>query len=51
MVALGTVVSTLVAFLVVRWILRWVQTHTFVIFGWYRIALGLLMLILGDALR
>jgi undecaprenyl-diphosphatase len=47
MVALGTVVSTLVAFVVVRWILRWVQTHTFAVFGWYRIALGLLMLALG----
>jgi len=51
MVALGTVVSTLVAFAVVRWILRWVQTHTFVPFGWYRIALGLFMLLLGDRLR
>jgi undecaprenyl-diphosphatase len=36
---------------VVRWILRWVQTHTFVAFGWYRIALGLFMLLLGDSLR
>jgi undecaprenyl-diphosphatase len=51
MVALGTAVSTLVAFVVVRWILRWVQTHTFVAFGWYRIALGLFMLLLGDSLR
>jgi undecaprenyl-diphosphatase len=51
LVVLGTVVSTLVAFVVVRWILRWVQTHTFVVFGWYRIALGLFMLILADKLR
>jgi undecaprenyl-diphosphatase len=51
MVALGTVVSTVVAFVVVRWILRWVQTHTFVVFGWYRIALGLFMLLLGNSLR
>ena len=43
MVALGTAVSAVVAFLVVRWILRWIQTHTFIVFGWYRIALGLLM--------
>ncbi|HYB44825.1 MAG TPA: undecaprenyl-diphosphate phosphatase, partial [Candidatus Methylomirabilis sp.] len=47
MVVLGTVVSAAVAFLVVRWLLRWVQTHTFNGFGWYRIALGLLMLALA----
>ena len=45
MVALGALVSAAVAFVVVRWILRWVQTHTFVGFGWYRIGLGLLMVI------
>jgi undecaprenyl-diphosphatase len=44
MVALGTAVSAVTAFLVVRWLLRWVQTHTFSAFGWYRIALGVLML-------
>jgi undecaprenyl-diphosphatase len=44
MVVLGTVVSTAVAFVVVRWLLRFVQSHTFVGFGWYRIALGLLMI-------
>jgi undecaprenyl-diphosphatase len=48
MVLLGTVVSAVVAFIVVKWILRWVQTHTFVIFGWYRIALGLLMVVLAQ---
>jgi len=47
MVALGTVVSAVVAFLVVRWLLQWVRTHTFVGFGWYRIALGLFMLALA----
>jgi undecaprenyl-diphosphatase len=51
MVALGTFVSAVVAFLVVRWLLRWVQTHTFVAFGWYRIALGLLMLALPSGSR
>ncbi len=44
LVVLGTIVSAAVAFLVVRWLLRFVQTHTFVAFGWYRIALGILML-------
>ena len=44
LLVLGTVVSAVTAFLVVRWLLRWVQTHSFVPFGWYRIALGLVML-------
>jgi undecaprenyl-diphosphatase len=51
MVALGTIVSAIVAFLVVKWILRWVQSHTFVGFGWYRIALGLLMVAYGYSAR
>ena len=33
------------AFIVVKWLLRYVQTHTFVAFGWYRIALGAAILI------
>ena len=45
LVALGTIVSAIVAFIVVRWLLRWIQTHTFTPFGWYRIALGLAMLV------
>jgi undecaprenyl-diphosphatase len=44
LLALGTLVSAVMAFLVVRWLLRWVQTHSFTPFGWYRIALGLAML-------
>jgi len=44
LLALGTLVSAVTAFVVVRWLLRWVQTHSFVPFGWYRLALGLAML-------
>jgi len=44
LLALGTIVSAITAFLVVRWLIRWVQTHSFTPFGWYRIALGLAML-------
>ena len=40
MVLLGFVVSAIVSFIAVKWLLRYIQTHTFVIFGWYRIALG-----------
>ena len=46
MVFLGFIVSALVSFLAVKWLLRYIQTHTFVIFGWYRIALGAALLAL-----
>jgi undecaprenyl-diphosphatase len=45
---LGCLVSFVAALLVVRWLLRFVQTHTFEAFGWYRIALGLLILAIAD---
>jgi undecaprenyl-diphosphatase len=48
LLVLGTVVSAVAALLVVRWLLRYVQTHTFSVFGWYRIALGLCMLALAS---
>jgi undecaprenyl-diphosphatase len=44
LLALGTAVSGVTAFVVVRWLLRWIQTHSFVPFGWYRVALGLVLL-------
>ena len=40
MVVLGTVVAAVVSFIAVKWLLRYVQTHTFIAFGWYRIALA-----------
>lgn len=43
-IILGTVISAITAFIVVRWLLRYVQNHTFVIFGWYRVVLGGLIL-------
>jgi undecaprenyl-diphosphatase len=46
MVALGCVVSAVVSFIAVRWLLRYIQTHTFVVFGWYRIALAALIAVL-----
>lgn len=50
MVLLGFVVSAIVSFIAVRWLLRYIQTHTFVLFGWYRIGLAALiaaMLLVG----
>jgi undecaprenyl-diphosphatase len=46
MVILGTLVAAVVSFVVVKWFLRYVQTHTFTLFGWYRIALALAILLL-----
>ena len=43
MVILGFVVSALVSFVAVKWLLRYIQTHTFVVFGWYRIALAIVI--------
>ena len=40
MVLLGFIVSAIVSFLAVGWLLRYIQTHTFSVFGWYRIALA-----------
>jgi undecaprenyl-diphosphatase len=40
---LGFIVSAIVSFIAVRWLLRYIQTHTFVIFGWYRIGLAALI--------
>lgn len=45
LVALGFGVSAVVSFLAVKWLLRYVQTHTFVLFGWYRLALGAVILV------
>lgn len=46
MVALGSAVSAVTAFLAVKWLLKFVQSHTFIGFGWYRIGLGALILLL-----
>ena len=47
MLALGTVVSAVTAFAAVRWLMAYLQTNTFVAFGWYRIGVGTLILIMA----
>jgi len=42
---LGTGVAAITAFAAVKWLLGFVQTHTFILFGWYRVVLGALILI------
>jgi len=46
MVLLGFVVSAVVSFVAVKWLLGYIQTHTFVIFGWYRIVLAAVLFLL-----
>lgn len=43
LVVVGTIVSAIVSFVVVKWLLTYVQTHTFILFGWYRIAVAALI--------
>ncbi len=45
LLALGTIVSAVTAFAAIRWLLRYVQSHTFEGFGWYRMALGVAVLL------
>lgn len=40
----GTIVAAVTAFAAVKWLLKFLQSHTFIPFGWYRIALGLILL-------
>lgn len=41
-VILGFLVSAIVSFVSVKWLLHYIQTHTFIAFGWYRIALAII---------
>ena len=44
--ALATLISAVTAFIAVKWLLRYIESNTFVVFGWYRIAIGLILLII-----
>lgn len=46
MVVLGFVTAAVVSFIAVKWLLRYVQTHTFTVFGWYRIGLAAVIVLL-----
>jgi len=46
LVLIGAIAAAITAFITVRWLLRYVQSHTFQVFGWYRIALGIVILII-----
>jgi undecaprenyl-diphosphatase len=40
------VVAAVTGFIAVKWLISFITTHTFVVFAWYRIALGLVLLLL-----
>lgn len=44
--AIGFVVAFITAFFSVRWLINYIKTHSFQIFGWYRIILALLLFFL-----
>jgi undecaprenyl-diphosphatase len=47
LVLVAWVAAAVTAFVAVKWLLRFVQTHTFELFGWYRIAIGVALLLLA----
>lgn len=42
----GTFIAAATAFVAVKWLLKFVQSHTFNGFGWYRIVLGIAILLI-----
>jgi undecaprenyl-diphosphatase len=44
MFAVGLLFSFLSAWVCVRWLLKYIATHSFVVFAWYRIAFGVVVL-------
>jgi len=49
MFGIGLAVSFVAALACVRWLIRFVATHDFVPFAWYRIGLGILVLVTAQA--
>lgn len=43
---IGFIVSFVVAFFVIKWLINYIQNNSFEIFGWYRVILGLLLLLI-----
>ncbi|HPO14755.1 MAG TPA: undecaprenyl-diphosphate phosphatase [Candidatus Hydrogenedentes bacterium] len=54
LLAVGSIVSFLVAYVVVAWLMTFIRKHSFIVFGYYRIILGaivLLLMLLAPAMR
>ncbi|MCX7722251.1 MAG: undecaprenyl-diphosphate phosphatase [Verrucomicrobiae bacterium] len=46
-ILLGFGIAAVVSFVAVKWLVRYVQTHTFAVFGWYRIAAAIVLVLVG----
>ena len=47
----GTLVSFIVSFATIKALMRFVKKHTFALFGWYRIILGIILLVYYFTIR
>lgn len=45
-IVIGTIVSFVVSFAIIRFALGYIRKHSFEIFGWYRIVIGIILLII-----
>lgn len=45
-IAFGTIISFAVALVVIKYFLNYIRSHSFKIFGWYRIVLGIILLMI-----
>jgi undecaprenyl-diphosphatase len=43
-ILIGTIISFVIAMIVIKFMLQYIRRHTFVIFGWYRIIVGIILL-------
>ncbi|MCE5196628.1 MAG: undecaprenyl-diphosphatase, partial [Negativicutes bacterium] len=43
--AVGTIVAFVVSLLAIRFLMRYIQKNDFSVFGWYRIVLGIAVLV------
>lgn len=42
---IGFIVSFVVALIVLRWLINYLKTHSFEIFGWYRVIIGIIIIL------
>lgn len=43
---IGTFIAFLVAYIVISWFMNYIQKRDFTLFGWYRILLGIIVLVI-----
>ncbi len=43
---IGSISALIMSWLCIKWLMKYISTHTFIVFAWYRIAFGLILLAL-----